>query len=114
MCHAKYKASAAWLVEDRFDAIAKNIPPLAIRPWRWLGAKFFARGDAFMCAAENGIATEKKDVRCGSAPTQNIHFNSSDLIWTMRGNMLRAESVVYSFGVAWRARRDSNSRPPDS
>jgi hypothetical protein len=41
MCHAKYRASAAWLVEDRFDAIAKNIPPLAIRPWRWMGAKFF-------------------------------------------------------------------------
>jgi hypothetical protein len=60
MCHAKYRASAAWLVEDRFDAIAKNIPPLAIRPWRWLGAKFFARGGAFMCAAENGIANGKK------------------------------------------------------
>jgi hypothetical protein len=42
MCHAKYRASAAWLVEDRFDTIAKNIPPLAIRPWRWTQTRFFA------------------------------------------------------------------------
>jgi hypothetical protein len=32
ICHAKYSALATWLVEERFDAIAKNIPPLAIRP----------------------------------------------------------------------------------
>lgn len=31
-CHAKYGASIAWLEEDRFNGIIKNIPPLAIRP----------------------------------------------------------------------------------
>ena len=84
MCHANDGASAAWLDEDRFDAIANKIPPLAIRPWRWMHTKFFAGGDAFMFAA-NGTANGKKDIRCGSAPRPSSRFNSSDSIWTMRG-----------------------------
>jgi hypothetical protein len=60
MCHAKYSASATWLVEEKFDAITKNISPLAIRPWRWLETRFFVGQGAFMCAAENGTANGKK------------------------------------------------------
>jgi hypothetical protein len=60
MCHADYGASAAWLIEDRFNAIARNIPPLAILPWRWMATRFFAGQGAFMCAAENGTANGKK------------------------------------------------------
>jgi hypothetical protein len=60
ICHANNRASAAWLDEDRFVEIARNIPPLAIRPWRWMKTRFFAGGGAFMFAAENGTANGKK------------------------------------------------------
>jgi len=60
MCHAMYRASAAWLDEDRLNVVVRTIPPLAIGPWGWLGARFFARGGAFMCAAENGQHEGKK------------------------------------------------------
>ena len=52
-CHANYGASIAWLEEERLDEIVKNIPPLAIRPWRWLGLRFFVGQGAFVCAGEN-------------------------------------------------------------
>jgi hypothetical protein len=54
ICHAKYGASTAWLDQDRVDEIAKTIPPIAISPWRWIGARFFAGQGAFMVAASNG------------------------------------------------------------
>src|SRR5690348_6424194 len=60
MCHANYGASAAWLDEDKLATVVEHIPPLAIPPWRWLGSRFFARGGAFMCAAENGADKGKK------------------------------------------------------
>lgn len=76
ICHAKYSALATWLVEERFDAIAKNIPPLAIRPWRWMETRFFAGQGAFMCAAENGTANGKKgySVRIGAKTEQPLQF----------------------------------------
>jgi hypothetical protein len=49
-----YSASAAWLHERRLEAIVRHIAPLAIQPWRWMGARFFARQGALMCAAVNG------------------------------------------------------------
>jgi hypothetical protein len=53
ICHAKYGAWAAWLDQDKVDEIAKTIPPIAISPWRWIGARFFAGRGAFMVAASN-------------------------------------------------------------
>jgi hypothetical protein len=60
MRHANCGASAAWLDEDRFDAIVRDIPPLAIRPRRWMKTRFFAGQGAFMCAAANGEVSGKK------------------------------------------------------
>ncbi|HEX3939374.1 MAG TPA: hypothetical protein VHX43_17865 [Xanthobacteraceae bacterium] len=54
MCHANYGASAAWLEEEKFAAITRRIPPLAVPQWRWLETRFFAGQGAFMFAAENG------------------------------------------------------------
>lgn len=88
MCHANYGASAAWLDEDRFDAIAGNIPPLAIRPWRWMHTKFFAGGDAFMFAAKNGTANGKKgySVWVGAKTEHPLQFLRLDLdnAWIVR------------------------------
>ena len=53
MSHANCRASAAWLPEEKLHAIGEHIEPLAIRPWRWMQARFFARQGAFMCAAPN-------------------------------------------------------------
>jgi hypothetical protein len=44
----------------RLEAIVTHIPPLAIAPWRWVGARFFAGRGAFMCAALNGKAGSEK------------------------------------------------------
>jgi hypothetical protein len=52
-CHANYNASIAWLEEDRFNEIFKHIPPVAIRPWRWLETRFFVGQGVFVCTAEN-------------------------------------------------------------
>jgi hypothetical protein len=76
MCHAKYTASAAWLDEEGFEAIAKNIPPLAIRPRRWMRTRFFSGQGAFMCAAESGTADDKKgySVWIGAKTEHPIQF----------------------------------------
>jgi hypothetical protein len=55
-----YGASAAWLDEKRLEVIVGHIPPLAIRPWRWMGARFFAHRGAFMCTALNGKSGSEK------------------------------------------------------
>ena len=49
--------------EDRLNELVKNIPPLALRPWRWLGIKFFVGQGAFVCAGEN--RNPKKIYRAG-------------------------------------------------
>jgi len=56
ICHAKYGASTAWLDQDEVDEIVKIIPPIAIAPWRWMGARFFAGRGAFMVTASNGVS----------------------------------------------------------
>jgi hypothetical protein len=61
MCHAKYEASAAWLKEQKLDEIVGHIPPLAIGPWRWMEARFFASGGAFMCAGRYPLSDGTKD-----------------------------------------------------
>jgi hypothetical protein len=76
MCHAKYGASAAWLEEDRLDEIVRNIPPLAIRPWRWLGMKFFAEQGAFMWAAENRNPKVRKKYRDGEKRYYSVHVGA--------------------------------------
>ena len=53
-CHAQYSASAAWLDERTLVEISKTIPPVAIGPWGWFSARFFAARGAFMLAGENG------------------------------------------------------------
>ena len=58
-CHAKYGASITWLAEGKLREIFKNVPPLAIRPWRWLGTRFFIGQGAFVCAAESRNPKEK-------------------------------------------------------
>jgi hypothetical protein len=88
MCHADYGASAAWLDADKFEAVARNIPPLPIRPWRWIGMRFFAGRGAFMCAAENGVANGKKgySVWIGAKTRQPLQFLRPHLdnAWTAR------------------------------
>jgi hypothetical protein len=81
MCHADYGASAAWLDEDKFDAVARNIPPLAIRPWRWMQTRFFIGQGAFMCAAANGAVNGKKgySVWIGAKTEQPLRFLKSYL-----------------------------------
>jgi hypothetical protein len=76
MCHAKYRASAAWLDEDRLHIIVQTIPPLAIGPWQWVGTRFFAHRGAFMCAAENGQHEGKKwySVWIGAKTEQPLQF----------------------------------------
>lgn len=76
MCHAKYGASAAWLDADRLDIIVRNIPPLAIPPWRWLGSRFFAHSGAFMCTADQGIFEGKKwySVSIGAKTEHPLQF----------------------------------------
>jgi hypothetical protein len=58
--HNGYGATAAWLDAKRLEAIVTHIPPLAIAPWRWMGAKFFAGRGAFMCTALNGKSGSEK------------------------------------------------------
>jgi hypothetical protein len=76
MCHAKYRASAAWLDEDRLDIIVQTIPALAIGPWQWVGTRFFTHRGAFMCAAENGQHEGKKwySVWIGAKTEQPLQF----------------------------------------
>jgi hypothetical protein len=64
------------LDEDRLNAIAQNIPPLAIGPWHWLDTRFFARNGAFMCAAENGEKEGKKwySVSIGAKTEHPLQF----------------------------------------
>jgi hypothetical protein len=54
ICHAEYRASAAWIEDAKFAEIAKHMQPVATAPWRWLNLRFFARRGAFMCAGKNG------------------------------------------------------------
>jgi hypothetical protein len=51
MCYAKYQASIGWLEEHQLHPIIRQIPQLAIGPWRWTETTFFARGGAFMITA---------------------------------------------------------------
>jgi hypothetical protein len=66
--------------EDRLAAIVKTIHPLAIRPWRWLGTRFFARQGAFMHAASNGEVDGKKgySVWIGAKTAQPLQFLKAD------------------------------------
>jgi hypothetical protein len=73
-CHAKYGASIAWLEEERLDEIVQNIPPLAIRPWHWLGFRFFVKQGVFACAAEN--RNPKKKYRAGEKRYYSVWFGA--------------------------------------
>jgi hypothetical protein len=73
-CHAKYGASITWLSEDRLDEIVKNIPPVAIRPWRWLGTRFFVGQGVFVLAAENRNPKEK--YRAGEKKYYSVHVSA--------------------------------------
>jgi hypothetical protein len=71
MCHAKYGASIEWLEEQRLDEIVKNIPPLAVRPWRWLETRFFIGHGVFVWAAENRDPKER--YRHGEKRYYSVH-----------------------------------------
>jgi hypothetical protein len=76
MCYVGYGASASWLDEDQLAAVVANIPPVAIRPWRWGGTRFFAGGGAFVCVADNPAADSKKwySVHIGAKTEQPLQF----------------------------------------
>jgi hypothetical protein len=76
MCHANYGAYATWLDEGRLAAVIANIAPVAIRPWRWGGTRFFAGQGAFVCVADNPADDIKKwySVRIGAATEQPVQF----------------------------------------
>ncbi len=73
-CHAKYEASIGWLKQERLDEIVKNIPPVAIRPWRWLGMRFFVGQGVFVCAAEN--RNPKKKYRAGEKRYYSVNISA--------------------------------------
>jgi hypothetical protein len=119
MCHARFRASAAWLEEDKFRAVVEHIPPIAIAPWRWFGSRFFARNGAFMCAGLNGTDKGKKyySVWIGAKSPKPLRFlrplldetwEPAEIDWrsflarSLRNGMRRLKAY------AWRARRDSN------
>ncbi len=119
LCHARFRASAAWLDEDKFAAIVEQIPPIAIAPWRWVGSTFFARNGAFMCAALNGTdkGTKYYSVHIGAKSPKPLRFfralvdetwDCAEIDWrtvlarNLRNGMRRLKSYD------WRARRDSN------
>lgn len=72
MCHAKYKASVAWLDARQLAQFIETIPPLAIGPWRWMGLRFFVRQGAFVCVAANG--TEDYSVWAGAKTEHPLQF----------------------------------------
>jgi hypothetical protein len=76
MRHARFQAAAAWLDEDQFAAVVNQIPPLAIPPWRWIEAKFFARNGAFMCATDQGLHEGKRwySVNVGAKTERPLQF----------------------------------------
>jgi hypothetical protein len=73
-CHAKYEASIAWLEEEKLDDIITNIPPVPIRPWRWLGIRFYVGQGVFLCAAENRSPKEK--YRAGERRYYSVHVGA--------------------------------------
>jgi hypothetical protein len=76
MCQANYGASAAWLDEDQLAAVVAEVPPIAIRPWRWGGTRFFAGQGAFVCVADNPADDEKRwySVSVGAKTEQPLQF----------------------------------------
>ena len=78
MCHANYRASAAWLDEKKFAAITRHVPPLAIRHWRWLKMRFFVGQGVFLLAAENGRGKPhgKNRVRGGEGKYYSVHIGA--------------------------------------
>jgi hypothetical protein len=72
--HAKYGASIAWLEEESFKEIFKNNEPLAIRPWRWLGMRFYVRQGVFACVAEN--RNPKQKYRAGEKRYYSVHVGA--------------------------------------
>jgi hypothetical protein len=75
-CYAGYGASASWLDEDQLAAVVANIPPVAIRPWRWGGTRFFAGRGAFVCVADNPTDDDTKwySVHVGAKTEQPLQF----------------------------------------
>jgi hypothetical protein len=76
MCHAHYGASKAWVQEEQFAALIANIPPVAIRPWRWCGTRFFVGQGVFIWVADNPADDDKKwySVRVGAQTEQPVQF----------------------------------------
>jgi hypothetical protein len=76
MSYAGYGASASWLDEDQLAAIVADIPPVAIRPWRWGNTRFFAGRGAFVCVADNPAAETKKwySVHVAAKTEQPLQF----------------------------------------
>jgi len=76
MCQANYGASAAWLDEDQLAAVVAEVPPIAIRPLRWGGTRFFAGQGAFVCVADNPADDEKRwySVSVGAKTEQPLQF----------------------------------------
>jgi hypothetical protein len=75
-CHAKYKAFSTWVEEPKFREIVRQIPPLGVGPWRWIGAMFFAGCGAFMDAHENGVVdgTKGYSVSIGAKTPDPLQF----------------------------------------
>jgi hypothetical protein len=75
-CHAKYEATCTWVDEDTFRNIVRQIPPLAIGPWRWIGLTFFAGRGAFMDVHENGVVNGTKgySVSIGAKTPEPLQF----------------------------------------
>ena len=61
---APHGASAACLAEGKLAQIVETVPPIAVGPWRWIDARFYEYGGAFMVAAPNaapnGVAAERQ------------------------------------------------------
>ena len=51
--HAKYGVWSDWVDEQKLAEIARDIPPVAIGAWRWMGSSFFAGRGALMCVSES-------------------------------------------------------------
>jgi hypothetical protein len=75
-CHAKYEATCTWVDEYTLRNIARQIPPIAIGPWRWIGLTFFAGRGAFMDAHENSVVdgTKGYSVSIGAKTPEPLQF----------------------------------------
>lgn len=52
-CHSPFGASASYVPEDTLQKLIKEIPPIAIKGWRWTGGMgFFVKNGIFMHVAK--------------------------------------------------------------